>query len=193
MADKIEKSIEYALHVYDIFWDYYKKTLDERNQILNNYIIFVGIPISIVGILAEKIKCNFEENYILVCLFLCIIFTLGIVIYNTYIIESFVSQRYLQQINHITEYLINNFNSSYQNVFKETYELNNVFLDKKYSQKQRINKSFIIVIINTIIMISIFLLLFKNGLMLDLIVLSIIISVTGHYSIFFYYKRNIKI
>ena len=27
--------IEYALHIYDTFWDYYKKTLDERNQIIN--------------------------------------------------------------------------------------------------------------------------------------------------------------
>lgn len=28
--------IEYALHAYDTFWEYYKKTLDERNHILNN-------------------------------------------------------------------------------------------------------------------------------------------------------------
>ena len=41
--------IDYALHAYDTFWEYYKKTLDERNHILNNYLIFVGIPISIIG------------------------------------------------------------------------------------------------------------------------------------------------
>lgn len=33
MSDK-KDIIEYALHAYDTFWEYYKKTLDERNQIL---------------------------------------------------------------------------------------------------------------------------------------------------------------
>lgn len=31
MNSKEKDCIEYALHAYDIFWDYYKKTLDERN------------------------------------------------------------------------------------------------------------------------------------------------------------------
>lgn len=58
MERKEIESIEYALHVYDIFWDYYKKTLDERNQIINNYMAFVGIPITIVGLFIDKIKNN---------------------------------------------------------------------------------------------------------------------------------------
>lgn len=41
MESNEKESIEYALHVYDTFWDYYKKTLDERNQIINNYIVLL--------------------------------------------------------------------------------------------------------------------------------------------------------
>ena len=36
MKSKDKTCIEYALHAYDILWDYYKKTLDERNHILKN-------------------------------------------------------------------------------------------------------------------------------------------------------------
>ena len=57
-SSKTEKypDIEYVLHIYDTIWDYYKKSLDERTQLFNNYIVFVGIPISAVGIIAERLR-----------------------------------------------------------------------------------------------------------------------------------------
>lgn len=61
MSNKKE-TIEYALHAYDTFWEYYKKTLDERNHILNNYLVFVGIPTSIIGVFIKNIKNNLN-NY----------------------------------------------------------------------------------------------------------------------------------
>lgn len=147
-------TIEYALHAYDTFWEYYKRTLDERNNILNNYMVFVGIPISIIGVFIENIKTNFSSYRNIIVLLLSIIFVLGIIIYSTYIIESLVSQRYLQKIAHITHYLITHFDGEYHNVFNETYGLKNLFLDDTKSKTQRINKSFIIVVVNTISIIG---------------------------------------
>lgn len=182
--------IEYALHAYDTFWDYYKKTLEERDHILNNYMIFVGIPLSLVGVFVEKIKDNFENYKFLFILFFSIILILGFVIYSAYIIESLVSHRYLRRINHITKYLINNFDKNYQNVFKEAYELRGLFLDDNNSIKQRINKSFIIIIVNTII-IGVFLLLFDYTKWYH-ILLAIVISIIIHAGIFIYYNQKIK-
>ncbi len=190
MSNK-NKSIEYALHAYDTYWDYYKKTLDERNQILNNYLLFVGIPISIVSIFIEKIKNHIDNYYNAIILFLSIILILGIVIYNSYVIESFVSQRYLNQIKYITEYLINNFDKDYNNIFKEAYKLDHLFLDENNSEKQRINKSFIIIIVNTMIMITVFLMIFRNGLKWCYIVLSFTVSIVIHSIIFIYQKQHL--
>lgn len=183
--------IEYTLHAYDTFWEYYKKSLDERNNILNNYMIFVGIPISIIGVFIDKIKNNFDNYLILIVLLLIIIFILGLVMYSIYIIEGLVSQRYLQRINHITQYLINNFDRSYHNVFKETYELGSLFLDNNYSKKQRLNKSFIIIIVNTIIIIGIFILLCGNTTWYQ-ILLPTVFSIVTHIFIFVYYNKKIK-
>lgn len=190
MSNK-KKSIEYALHSYDIFWEYYKKTLDERNHILNNYMVFVGIPISVVGIFIEKIKNNIDNYFCWIALFLCFIDFLGIIMYNSYIIESFVSEKYLKKIKHITQYLINNYDKKYNNVFKETYDLQDLFLDKKKSQEQRINKSYIIIIGNTIIMIVTFFVILKNSAKWYHIIFAIIISAIIHIAIFNYYKKHI--
>lgn len=189
MANK-DKRIEYALHSYDTFWEYYKKTLDERNQIINNYMIFVGIPVSVFGVFIERIKNNINSYFSWIILFLCFIAFLGITMYNSYIVESFVSERYLNQIKHITEYLINNFDNDYKNVFKETYGLQNLFLDKKKSQKHRINKSFIIIICNTMIIIAVFLLIFNNNAKWYHMALAIIISAVIHIATFIYCKKK---
>lgn len=183
-------TIEYALHAYDTFWEYYKRTLDERNHILNNYLVFVGIPTSIIGVFIENIKNNLNNYRFIFILVLSIVYILGIVIYSTYVIESIVSQRYLKKINHITQYLITHFDTKYNNVFSESYELGDLFLDNKNSYKQRINKSFIIIIINTILIVLI-LLLFDVLIWCQLL-LSIIISAITHFAICFYYNKQIK-
>ena len=186
-----EKNIlEYALHAYDTFWEYYKKILDERNHILNNYLIFVGIPISIIGFFIENIKNNFNNYRYLIFLLLSIISVLGIIIYSTYVIESLVSQRYLNKISYITQYLIANFDTKYNSVFKETYDLGNLFLDNENSKRQRVNKSFIIIVVNTISIITLSLLLF-NALKWYHLLLSIAISVIIHFIIYFYYIQRI--
>ena len=184
-------TIEYALHAYDNFWEYYKRTLDERNHILNSYLVFVGVPISIIGIFINNIKNSISSYRYVIILLLIIIFVLGIIIYSTYIIESLVSQRYLQKIAHITQYLITHFDGKYHNVFKETYELENLFLDNRNSQTQRINKSFIIIIVSTIIIIGLFLLMF-DILKWYQIILSIAFSLIVHFIVYFYYNRRIK-
>lgn len=56
MKSKDRDCIEYALHAYDTFWNYYKKTLDERNKIINNYIIIIGVPVSVIGVVIERKK-----------------------------------------------------------------------------------------------------------------------------------------
>ncbi len=188
---KIEKNtIEYALHAYDTFWEYYKRTLDERNHILNNYLAFVGIPTSIIGVFIENIKNNLNTYRFIIVLVLSIIYILGLVIYSTYVIENIVSQRYLKKINHITQYLIIHFDKKYNNVFLETYELGDLFLDYKNSQRQHINKSFIIIVVNTMIMIVLFLLI-VNDLIWYRLLLSISISVIIHVVIYFYHNRQI--
>lgn len=193
MATNKNECIEYALHAYDIFWDYYKKTLDERNQILNNYLLFVGIPISITGIITEKIIDTINKYSCWLILALTIILVLGIVIYDAYIVESFISERYLHQIKEITNYLIQNYDSTYNNIFQITYSLDNLFLDGEASQKHRIRKSFIIAIINTGIIISIFCLICFNFIRWYLIALSIIVSLFLHTIIFFGNMRNFQI
>ena len=189
MSNKKE-SIEYALHAYDTFWEYYKKTLDERNHILNNYLAFVGIPTSIIGVFIENIKNNLNTYRFIIVLVLSIIYILGLVIYSTYVIENIVSQRYLKKINHITQYLIIHFDKKYNNVFLETYELGDLFLDYKNSQRQHINKSFIIIVVNTMIMIVLFLLI-VDDLTWYRLLLSISISVIIHVVIYFYHNRQI--
>lgn len=185
MLNNERECIEYALHAYDTFWDYYKKTLDERNQILNNYMVFVGIPISILMInndVTGKIdlysKCNILP--------LTIILILGIVIYDVYIVESIISEKYLEQIRNITKYLISNYNNSYRDVFERTYVLDNLFLDETTSWNHRLGKCFIIITINTGIIFSILLIIIKWYSL----ILTIIISSFLHISIFFYRKRK---
>lgn len=187
---KEKDCIEYALHAYDTCWEYYNKTLDERNQILNNYMIFVGIPTSIGGIFIEKIK-DIKNYHNWVILFLSIILLLGVVIYDTYVIESFVSQRYLQQIKHITEYLVNNFDQDYLNVFRESYKMDNLLLDDNNSQKQRINKSFIIIIVNTMIMITLYSMILKSNIRWYYIIFPIVVSIAIHTIIFIYQKQHL--
>ena len=185
-----KNTIEYALHAYDTFWEYYKRTLDERNHILNNYLAFVGIPTSIIGVFIENIKNNLNTYRFIIVLVLSIIYILGLVIYSTYVIENIVSQRYLKKINHITQYLIIHFDKKYNNVFLETYELGDLFLDYKNSQRQHINKSFIIIVVNTMIMIVLFLLI-VDDLTWYRLLLSISISVIIHVVIYFYHNRQI--
>lgn len=189
MASKTKENIEYALHAYDTFWDYYKKTLDERNQILNNYLIFVGIPIAVIGIIIEKKDFNlhFYSNWFILAL--TIILLLGIIIYDAFIVESFVSERYLKQIRNITEYLKQNYDNTYEKVFSRSYDLNNIFLNNKDSQKQRIRKSLIIFIINTAIITGIICLCFIDYAEWYFIFLSFPISLLIHISIFIYHKQ----
>lgn len=184
-------TIKYALHAYDTFWEYYKRTLDERHHILNNYLVFVGIPTSIVGFFMENIKTNLNNYRFIIVLVLLIIYILGIVIFSTYVIENIVSQRYLKKIHHITQYLITHFDKKYNKVFKETYGLEDLFLDNENSQRQRVNKSFIIIVVNTIIIIALFLLLLDILIWYQLL-LSIFISVIIHVVIYSYYNRQIK-
>lgn len=156
MKTKDRICIEYALHAYDTFWDYYKKTLDERNKIINNYIIIVGVPVSIIGVVVENIKdkISYYSNWI--ALVLMFVLILGLIIYDAYIVESFISEKYLNKLKNITEYLQQNYDKCYRKVFRETYSLEDLFLNGKESQKHRLRKGFVIAIINTIIFLVLF-------------------------------------
>lgn len=185
-------SIEYALHIYDIYWDYYKKTLDERNQILNNYIIFVGIPSSIIGIMINKIMNHIKDYFIWIALVFIFILVLGVIIYDTYVVESFISERYIKKINHVAKYLIENHDKKYKNVFSENYNLNDVLLDTRNSQIHRVGKSFIIIILNTMILVSIFCLFYVDSLKWYYIFLPLAGSVFVHMIIFKYRKKELR-
>lgn len=189
MKSTDKQCIEYALHAFDTFWDYYKKTLDERNQIINNYIAFVGIPISIVSIFSGTTKLNISKYSIYIILLFLIFFILGIIIYNSYVIESFVSEKYLKQIKHITKYLMKHYDTKCMNVFEQAYNLEQLFLNKKLSQIQRINKSFIVIITNTGIIAFISLLIFTNNTRWYCMIFSIILSLIIHFGIFHFHKK----
>ena len=190
MKSKDKTCIEYALHAYDILWDYYKKTLDERNHILNNYIIVVGIPISIIGIVIEKIKRNiiFYSDWIFLALIVILLF--GIVIYDAYVVESFISERCLKQIKHITQYLTQHYDNSYGKVFSEAYSLDKIFLNREQSPKHRLKKSFLVIISNTVIIISMFYIRFLNKTKWYYILIAFAISIFIHMAIFIYHERK---
>lgn len=54
--------------------------------------IFVGIPITVLSIIVEKKVINISYYVDWLMLILSIIFVLGLIIYNCYIVESFVSE-----------------------------------------------------------------------------------------------------
>lgn len=182
--------IEYALHAYDTFWDYYKRTLDERNQILNNYIIVVGIPISLIGITIERLKDDISYYLDWIVLAFVVVLIFGIVIYNAYIVESFISERYLKKIEHITEYLMQHYDENYRGVFSEAYSLDKIFLDKNESQKHKLRKGFLVIIINTIIIIGIIYLKFLKQKIKYYIFWGVLVSLFVHMVIFVYHWRK---
>lgn len=182
--------IEYALHAYDTFWDYYKRTLDERNQILNNYIIVVGIPISLIGITIERLKDDISYCLDWIVLAFVVVLIFGIVIYNAYIVESFISERYLKKIEHITEYLMQHYDENYRGVFSEAYSLDKIFLDKNESQKHKLRKGFLVIIINTIIIIGIIYLKFLKQKIKYYIFWGVLVSLFVHMVIFVYHWRK---
>lgn len=190
MESQDKACIEYALHVYDILWDYYKKTLDERNRILNNYILIVGIPISIIGMVVEKVKDNIQYYSNGIFLVLTIILLFGIVIYDAYIVESFISERYLKQIKYITQFLIQHYDNSHRNVFSEIYSLDRIFLNREESSKHRLKKSFLTIMSNTVIIIIMVYLRCLNQTKWYYVFLASVISVFIHMMIFAYHKRN---
>lgn len=112
-----------------------------------------------------------------------IILILGIVIFNTYIVESFISEKYLSKIKHITDYLQKNYDDSYKNVFGKLYNLNDLFLDSKASQRHRLRKSVIIIVVNTGLIISIYCLIQKCVFKWYNIILCILISIFIHTSL----------
>ncbi len=192
METREKECIEYALHAYDVFWEYYKKTLDERNQILNNYMIFVGVPISVMGIIVEKIKNAISYYFGWIIFALVIILLFGIVIYNAYIVESFISERYLKQIKNITEYLIRHFDINYKKVFSEVYSLDNLFLNRKDSAKHRLRKSALVIIVNTMIIgsiISIISITYLDEIKWYCVFSALTLSFFIHRTIFIYHKR----
>lgn len=157
-SSKKEKypDIEYVLHIYDTIWDYYKKTLDERTQILNNYIVFVGIPISVVGIIAERLGENIIYYFKEIICILFLIVLIGIVIFYMYIKESAVSKRYMKRITLITEYMIRKYDSKSCGLFKSLYGLDDLFHQDSVDRNTRLGKGLIVPIVNSGIVAGIF-------------------------------------
>lgn len=158
---KTEKypDIEYVLHIYDTIWDYYKKTLDERTQLLNNYIVFVGIPISAVGIIAERLGENIANFIQEIIGILILILLIGIVIFLMYIKESAVSRKYLTRIEVITDFLIEKYDSDSEGLFSRLYGLDDLFHPDPMAMNIRLGKGLILPIINSGILVGIFYLL----------------------------------
>ena len=149
-SSKTEKypDIEYVLHIYDTIWDYYKKTLDERTQLLNNYIVFVGIPISAVGIIAERLGENIANFIQEIIGILILILLIGIVIFLMYIKESAVSRKYLTRIEVITDFLIERYDSDSDGLFSRLYGLDDLFHPDPMAMNIRLEKGLILPIIN---------------------------------------------
>lgn len=160
-SPKIEKypDIEYVLHIYDTIWDYYKKTLDERTQLLNNYIVFVGIPISAVGIIAERLGENIANFIQEIIGILILILLIGIVIFLMYIKESAVSRKYLTRIEVITDFLIEKYDSDSEGLFSRLYGLDDLLHPDPMAMNIRLGKGLILPIINSGILVGIFYLL----------------------------------
>lgn len=159
---KHSNNIDYVLHIYDIYWDYYKQTLNERTHILNNYIIFVGVPISIMSIMIEKMKNDIELYLTGIIFLLMLILLLGIVIYYSYIVESIVSNKYLNRIEIITKYLIENYDIYTKGIFKELYCLDGLFQTATTDRNIRLSKGIIVPIINSGILSGTIYLVLRN-------------------------------
>ena len=160
-SSKTEKypDIEYVLHIYDTIWDYYKKSLDERTQLFNNYIVFVGIPISAVGIIAERLGENIANFIQEIIGILILILLIGIVIFLMYIKESAVSRKYLTRIEVITDFLIEKYDSDSEGLFSRLYGLDDLFHPDPMAMNIRLGKGLILPIINSGILVGIFYLL----------------------------------
>ena len=160
-SSKTEKypDIEYVLHIYDTIWDYYKKSLDERTQLFNNYIVFVGIPISAVGIIAERLGENIANFIQEIIGILILILLIGIVIFLMYIKESAVSRKYLTRIEVITDFLIERYDSDSEGLFSRLYGLDDLFHPDPMAMNIRLGKGLILPIINSGILVGIFYLL----------------------------------
>ena len=136
----IETNIQLIIDEYKILWDYYKKTLDERNEMFKNYSIFIGIPTTILSVVPQ-----FLSSYLWVIgLLLIIVSLIGISICYTYISECITSNRYLYKIDEIRSYLTNHFKLP-ENLLNS----NDTFNNKKTNIIVKASKCFPLCILNS--------------------------------------------
>lgn len=100
-----EVLLKYAMDEYKIIWDYYKHTIQERENSYDRYfkvIAFPGTVISGLITLSNSLSFDNARKLILFASFsLGIISIVGISIYITYILEMIVSERYLKLIREL--------------------------------------------------------------------------------------------
>ena len=126
-----EKEFDYILEEYKILWSYYKKTLDERNEMLKNYSLFVGIT----SIFLTFIYNIININNILAGVLLIVTALIGVSISYIYTSECITSQRYLNKIAEIRQIIVSNTNIPSQLYnSKDTYNSNIINIINKLTK-----------------------------------------------------------
>jgi hypothetical protein len=97
-----EKELDCIIKEYEILWDYYKKTLDERNNMFKNFSMFIGI-LSVVLSIAPNLTAM---NTILAGSLVIVISLIGISFSLIFISECKTSDKYLKKIREIREVIV---------------------------------------------------------------------------------------
>ena len=135
------KELDFVLEEYKILWDYYKKTLEQRNEMIKNYSLFMGILSAILAIIPNFVNIN---NKIIVVLLIAASF-IGLSISFSYMSESITSRRYLRKIAEISEII-----TSETNIPKKIFDKSDVYNNKTVSLITSLSKCFPLSLISSL-------------------------------------------
>jgi len=123
---------EYVFREYQILWNHYHKTLEERNNMLKNYCLFIGVSGTVLALLPHHSILGESISG----LFLIMITALGTIFNIIYVSECVTADRYLKKISEIRLILNKNlnvpntvfrtsdtYNSEYFNIFNKVVKI----------------------------------------------------------------------
>ena len=132
---------EYVFKEYQILWNHYQKTLDERNNMLKNYCLLIGIPSTALALLPYHSILSESISGLL----LMVIAVLGILFSFTYVSECITADRYLKKISEIRKIL----NKSL-NVPDIVFRTNDTYNSKHFNLFNKVVKVMPLCVINTL-------------------------------------------
>jgi len=97
---------EYVFKEYQILWNHYQKTLDERNNMLKNYYLLIGIPSTALALLPYHSILSEGISGLLL-----LVTVLGILFSFTYVSECITAdcERYIFRVKPRTSAVLSKF------------------------------------------------------------------------------------